>query len=48
MLFESFPLTGHGTMPHYEITEMLEDILNDKDKAKDFGVKLINDKKNDR
>lgn len=48
MLFESFPLTGHGTMPHYEINEMLEDILNDKDKAKDFGVKLINDKKNDR
>jgi len=48
MLLENLPLTGHGTMPDFEISETIEDILSNKDKVKDFAIKLIADKKNGR
>ncbi|MFN8323577.1 MAG: S41 family peptidase [Chitinophagales bacterium] len=48
MLNEKLPLTGHGTMPDYEINEVIEDVLNKQDKALDLVVKLLTDQKKGR
>lgn len=45
MLSESLPLTGHGTIPDYEIKETIDDVLTNKDPQKEFIIKLIQNKK---
>lgn len=45
MLNEQMPLSGHGTIPDFDIIETIDDVLNNKDAAKDFAIKLISNNK---
>lgn len=44
MLRESLPLTGHGTIPDYEIPDNINDVLANKDTQMDFALKIIREK----
>ncbi len=48
MLSEALSLTGHGTMPDYEINETIDDVLAGRDIQKEFVLKLISEKPSGR
>ncbi len=46
LLSDTLPLSGHGTLPDFVITETIADVLSNKDPQQEFAVQLIREQRN--